>query len=317
MNTPRSKLPLFVTASLASLALVAACSEDSGGGVDTSVTDADLADTEPADTGETDTTEADTTSADTVAPPRAARVVSLNLRCLIDEWDERLGVIVDALAALDPDVLGFQEVCAEPGGQDALPELLSALEARTGRTYATHRGVTHTAWDTYQEGLAVASAWPLADTATENLPSGVFPRKALLTRLTRPDGGTLVFATTHLDHQSDLTRKQQAEAVAAAVADFVDGDEAAVVTGDLNEPAPDGAVYLVMTNAGFTDLWAALHPNDAGPTFPSSNPSGRIDYVWLDAGGTTVSGDSIARIVWSDDDVDGSDHLGLTATLVW
>ncbi|PKN58075.1 MAG: hypothetical protein CVU56_07665 [Deltaproteobacteria bacterium HGW-Deltaproteobacteria-14] len=253
---------------------------------------------------------------DTAAPADAVRVVSLNLRCLIDDWAARKPVIVAALAALDPDVMGFQEVCAEAGVQDALPELIEALTAQTGRSYAVHRGVTHRAWDTYDEGIAVVSAWPITETATKNLPTGVFPRKALLARLTRPDGGTLVFTTTHLDHQSDLTRKQQAEAVAAAIAEFAEDGEAALLTGDFNEPASGGAVYLVLSNAGLADMWATLHPGDAGPTFPASNPSDRIDYIWLEASGTSFAGRSMARILWTGG-VDGSDHLGLTATIAW
>lgn len=303
--------PLAFAFWLGLMVVAVGCGSDATGDADV---DAAL-DTATSDDGAGDGDIADV-APDATAPADAVHVVSLNLRCLIDDWAARKPVIVAALAALDPDVMGFQEVCAEAGVQDALPELLEALAALTGRTYAVHRQVTHRAWDTYDEGIAIVSAWPMTETATKNLPTGVFPRKALLARLTRPDGGTLVFTTTHLDHQSDLTRKKQAEAVAAAIAEFAGDGEPTLLTGDFNEPASGGAVYLALSNAGLEDLWATLHPDDSGPTFPASNPSDRIDYVWLDAAGTAFAGQAIARIAWTGG-VDGSDHLGLSATVGW
>jgi len=253
---------------------------------------------------------------DTAAPGAALRVVSLNLRCLIDDWDARLPILVDGLAAVDPDVLGLQEVCAEPGVRDALPELLAGLAARTGRTYATHRAVTHRAWDTYDEGLAIASALPLEAAKTVALPAGTFPRKVLLARLTLPGGGTVAFATTHLDHQSTATRKTQAAAVATATAGYREDAEPLVLTGDFNEGPAAGEVHATLADAGFTDVWAALYPGEVGNTFPSSNPTGRIDYVWLVPADGALAPRAITRILTEAvGGVRGSDHLGLAAEL--
>jgi endonuclease/exonuclease/phosphatase family metal-dependent hydrolase len=231
-------------------------------------------------------------------------VVTLNLRCLIDDWDARLPVLADGLAATGADVFGLQEVCAEPGGRDALEELLAALAARGVDVAVPVRTTTHLAWDTYQEGLAIVSRHPVAEVAIAALPAGALPRKVLAARIDAP-GGPVVVATTHLDHQSGEVRAAQA-AAAAAVAGGLAGEAPQILVGDLNE-APGGGVDDALAGAGLADVWATLRPDDAGATFPSSAPEVRIDYVWT-AG---LQARAIAPIL----DARASDHLGLSATL--
>ena len=66
--------------------------------------------------------------------------------------------------------------------------------------------------------------------------------------------------------------------------------------------------------AGFVDLWAAVHPEASGPTFPASAPSGRIDYVYLRPAGSGFAPATIERICrQARDGFLCSDHLGLSA----
>jgi len=313
MKTP-SRLVLALTV-LPWMALALACPANTAPTTTDATDDADSAGT-PDDADSTGPPDDADGAADTQTPLEAVRVVTLNLRCLSDDWDARLPIIADGLAAVDPDLVGLQEVCEENGVRDALTELIAALEARTGRRYTPYRAVTHRAWSTYDEGIAILSALPLEATQTVALPTGTFPRKVLLARVTRPAGGALVFATTHLDQLDTTTRKLQAEAVGAALDAFGGSDEARVLTGDLNEPPIGGWVHSTLVAAGLTDLWAALHPGDAGATFPARNPVDRIDYVWFAAGASGLAGQAIARILTAAvGGVTGSDHLGLAATL--
>jgi endonuclease/exonuclease/phosphatase family metal-dependent hydrolase len=249
----------------------------------------------------------------TVTERPSLQVVSLNLRCLLDEWDRRLPIVVEALADIGPDVVGFQEACAEPGasGRDNLVELVSALEARTGLTYSAVRTVTHRAWDTYDEGLALVSPHELREHRAVDLPAGAFPRKVLLARVTTP-AGEVVAATTHLDHQSAETRAAQAAALVAVLDELVGtSDDALVLTGDFNE-GPSGSVHPMLRGAGFVDLWDALRPGEPGPTFPADDPQERIDSIWLRPGGSSLVPVTIERILENPvDGVTGSDHLGL------
>jgi endonuclease/exonuclease/phosphatase family metal-dependent hydrolase len=238
-------------------------------------------------------------------------VVTINLRCLIDDWDARLPLLVEGLVAAAPDVIGVQEVCAQPGGRDALEELAAALAARDGGELASTRTVTHRAWDAYDEGLAILSRHPIAAVEIVPLPGGVIPRKLLAARVLAP-GGPRVLAVTHLDHQSAAARAGQAQTAATALTGFADGAPA-VLVGDLNE-APGGGVSGALAAAGLADAWAALHPGDAGFTFPASAPDVRIDYVWTS--GDAVRPATIERVLTTPAGaIYASDHLGLRATL--
>ncbi len=247
--------------------------------------------------------------APTLHPAGTLSVVTLNLRCLLDDWDARLPLIVDALAAADPDLAGFQEMCAEdgPGGRENLAELVTGLSARTGRTYSILRAQTHWSWDTYHEGIAIVTPHAVESSGELELPPGAFTRKMLHATVTTPHG-RLLFATTHLDHLDEATRSLQIQAVLDELESLGGALPDQVLTGDFNE-GPDGDVHLRMTTASFSDLWQALHPGDSGFTYPAPQPSIRIDYVWLKSGLLPERIQQILDVVVQG--VTGSDHFGL------
>lgn len=243
-----------------------------------------------------------------VEPEPPLRVVSLNLRCLVDDWPARRPILIDVLAGLDPELFGLQEACAGEG-LDNLAELVAGLEARTGLRYTVHRHVTHRAWERFDEGVAIVSALPVLDTGLVRLPGGVFPRVALVADV-QTAAGRLGFATTHLDHRDADTRLGQVRALAEALSARW-GAAPAVLTGDFNA-GPEEASHAPLAAAGLADVWAALRPGEAGPTFPAERPSIRIEYVRVRG----RSASAVARIL--DAPVGGrfgSDHLGLLVEL--
>ena len=244
-----------------------------------------------------------------VAQPGDLRAVTMNLRCLVDDWDARLPVLADGLAAEDADVYGFQEACAG-GGRDNLNELVSALSSRTGRAYEVLRTVTHRSWsDTYDEGLALITPHRIGASQVVDLPAGVFPRKSILARVVGPQG-PFVLATTHLDHLNGDTRSAQAAALRDAALAFVLPGEGLIVSGDMNE-GPGGGVQAAFAGASFLDLGA-----DAGPTFPASGPTERIDQLWLRAASSGFDPEIAARILTSDvGGVLASDHVGVSVRI--
>lgn len=249
-------------------------------------------------------------AADAPAVAAPLVVVTVNARCLIDDWDARLPVLADGLRASDADVIALQEVCAQPGGRDVLEELIGALAARGANGYAFTRTTTHLAWDMYSEGLALLSRHPIADVRIESLPTSGIPRKLLAARIAAPAGERIV-AVTHLDHQSAPTRVQQVQAALTAL-DAVAAIPT-VVVGDFNE-APGGGVTDALVGGGFGDAWADVRPTDAGHTFPASGPTVRIDYVWTR--GETVRPTAIEQILATPVGTTfASDHVGLRATL--
>ncbi|MCA9556950.1 MAG: endonuclease/exonuclease/phosphatase family protein, partial [Myxococcales bacterium] len=231
-----------------------------------------------------------------------------------DDWARRLPLLVDALAEVDPDLLALQEVCRAPDdSEDALPALLDALAARTGRVYAHHRRETHLAWDTWQEGVALVSAFDVLDRADAGLPAERLPRAAVALRVQTPLGPA-VAAVTHLAAEADQAaqRVQQAEAAVAVLDGLAQPGDLRVLMGDFNE-VPGGDAVAATLAAGFTDAWSAVQGAAPGPTFPSDAPARRIDYVFVDAPAEVLEAERFLDV-----EVDGvrpSDHLGVRAGL--
>jgi endonuclease/exonuclease/phosphatase family metal-dependent hydrolase len=87
-----------------------------------------------------------------------------------------------------------------------------------------------------------------------------------------------------------------------------------LLVGDLNAEPGDPALQT-LANGGLTDLWASLEPDQAGYTWPSNDPSKRIDYCW---GDDTVAPAAQAIELVATQPVNGiyaSDHFGLLVTI--
>ncbi|MDY0062958.1 MAG: endonuclease/exonuclease/phosphatase family protein, partial [Myxococcota bacterium] len=243
------------------------------------------------------------------------KIVSLNLRCLLDDWEVRKELILDELLARTPDLVGFQEACAGGGG-DNVHELLTGLQERTGLPYTAVRASTHRSWDTYQEGLALLTPHPITSWQADALPAGAFPRKLLRARVATP-AGEVLFATTHLDHANPATRAAQATEVLRLLQEDAATVPARpiVLTGDFNE-GPGGEVVPLLAQGGLTDLWSTLHPGEAGRTFPATNPQDRIDYLWLLPGEAGWQARSVElAFTATAGAIHASDHLGLAGTV--
>lgn len=244
------------------------------------------------------------------SPAVELRLASVNLRCLLDDWDLRVDALATELAEYTPSIVGLQEVCRD-GGRDGLVELQQRLEALTGRTYVALRAETHLAWDRYQEGVAVLVDGEVAQTHVVDLPAGLFPRRAVVVRTPQ-----LLFASTHLSFgDQHAARSSQMSALLAAMADLEQAGDTMVIAGDFNE-TPGGAVLTSATAAGFIDAWDGLHPTDPGPTFPSTAPDVRIDFVLVAAGAGGLRPVAARRFLdIPRGGIMPSDHLGLQVVL--
>ncbi|HEY4754303.1 MAG TPA: endonuclease/exonuclease/phosphatase family protein, partial [Candidatus Limnocylindrales bacterium] len=115
-------------------------------------------------------------------------VATLNILNLADRWSERLPLLLADMAALQPDLMGLQEV-VYPMQQDRL--LGAAGEAQ----YTAVRG-----WAGRPEyGNAMLVKQPLAFDGYERVDLGL-QRSAHRIRVSLPGGGRLLFAVTHLHH---------------------------------------------------------------------------------------------------------------------
>jgi endonuclease/exonuclease/phosphatase family metal-dependent hydrolase len=243
------------------------------------------------------------------AAPEEIRVVTLNLRCRTDEWDRRFGLVLDALEAIDPHVIGFQEDCAPAGGRPQSHEIRQELASRLDRGYELLRLVTHQAEHpegTFDEGIAMLTALPIDQHYSVDLPYENFPRKATVMDV-RLGGGTLLrLINTHLDFGAE-NDDVRAEAATRLVQEI--DEHPVILTGDFNA-TPDSAAYQTLEDA-FDDAWTTANPGDEGLTMPSDGPTRRIDYVFT----TGLTVESSELVDQTDGELHLSDHLGVRTTL--
>jgi endonuclease/exonuclease/phosphatase family metal-dependent hydrolase len=240
-------------------------------------------------------------------------VATLNIRNLADRWDERLPLLLADMAALQPDLLGLQEV-VYPLQQDRL--IGSAGEGR----YESTRG-----WAGRPEyGNALLVRQPLAVTDEKRLDLGL-NRCAVRARVELPGGRSVLAVVTHLHHPTadEAARDEQARQLVDWLADAPPAD-GLVVVGDFNAE-PDEPTYARMGRAGFRSAFREGNGAEPAVTWPSGldapakdtdGPPGCLDYVWV-RGAIAVDSCRLAfdRPAVGDPTLYPSDHLGLSARL--
>ncbi|TAL12075.1 MAG: endonuclease/exonuclease/phosphatase family protein [Chloroflexota bacterium] len=242
-------------------------------------------------------------------------VATLNLRNIADRWPERLPLLLEDMAAIQPDLLGLQE-CVFAVGQDRL------LGAAGAGAYAVRRG-----WAGRPEyGNSVLVREPLRAGEAERLDLGM-NRSALRVPVTIAGGPEVTMVVTHLHHvpADESSREDQARALVA----WLDADPApaaagTIVVGDFNAE-PVEATYRVMVEAGFRSAHREVHGAEPAVTWPSGiqapgmdvdGDPGCLDYIWL-RGELRAE---MSRLAWhrpavGDPTLYPSDHLGLLARI--
>jgi endonuclease/exonuclease/phosphatase family metal-dependent hydrolase len=240
-------------------------------------------------------------------------VATLNIRNLADRWEERLPLLLADMAALQPDILGLQEVVYVLQ-QD---RLIGA--AGVGR-YESTRG-----WAGRPEyGNAILVREPLVAADAERLDLGL-TRSAIRATVVLPGGASVIVVATHLHHVTadEAERDEQARLLIEWLADAPHAD-GLVVVGDFNAE-PDEPTYARMLDAGFRSAYREANGSEPDVTWPSGllapamdtdGPPGCLDYIWL-RGSIVVDGCRLAfdRPAVGDAGLFPSDHLGLSAQL--
>jgi endonuclease/exonuclease/phosphatase family metal-dependent hydrolase len=240
-------------------------------------------------------------------------VATLNILNLADRWPERQGLIYADMAALQPDLLGLQEVVYVMH-QDRL------IGAAGEGTYVAHRG-----WAGRPEyGNSLLVRAPLTATDVERLDLGL-GRSALRSLVSLPGGSTVLVGVTHLHHvvPAEAERDEQTRQLLAWLEDAPPND-AQVVVGDFNAE-PVEATYARMRAAGFRSAMAEVNGADPAVTWPSGlqapamdtdGEPGCLDYIWL-RGSVRATAARLAfdRPASDEPTLYPSDHLGLSAML--
>ncbi len=233
------------------------------------------------------------------------KVATLNIWNRMGPWPERLRLIREQLAELNPDVIGLQEVLRlgsdrpdyKPG-----PENDQASAIGDGMPYQ----IAYAAAADYGSGLfmgnALLSRFSILETRSLRLPdegSGE-TRVLLYARLDTPFGELPMFVT-HLNwklHHGSV-RLRQVQFIAERIAELAPIDDRPlppVLMGDLNaDPDSDEIRYLkglhTLDNKSvfFADAWQWAGDGTPGYTFDPRNcfarrshePPRRIDYIFV------------------------------------
>ena len=212
-------------------------------------------------------------SAGCAAAPRQVRILSYNIhhgQGVDGKFD--LARIAAVIRAAAPDLVALQEVdvkTGRAGGVDQAAALgaLTGMEARFGKAMEYDGGLY---------GEAVLSRLPVQEVRLHPLPAdeGFEPRAALAVKV-RLRGGAIWFAGTHLDHtRTPEQRMKQIQVLNRALAEGPEGLPV-ILAGDFNAE-PESPEHEALREA-----WSAAAPRDPAPTFPSSSPEKKIDYVFF------------------------------------
>lgn len=240
-------------------------------------------------------------------------VATLNIRNLADRWAERQGLLYADMAAMQPDLLGLQEVVYVLQ-QDRL------IGAAGEASYAAVRG-----WAGRPEyGNSLLVRAPLATGAYERLDLGL-QRSAHRVVVHLPGGSTVLMAVTHLHHPPDAATERDVQAATLlAWFETAPPTDAAILVGDFNA-GPHEPAYGRIGAAGFRSSFFVANGHEPEYTWPSGLQAPAmdtdgdpecLDYIWVRGEVRVVD----CRLAWDRPDVADptlypTDHLGLAAHL--
>jgi endonuclease/exonuclease/phosphatase family metal-dependent hydrolase len=240
-------------------------------------------------------------------------VATLNIRNLADRWFERLPLLLADMAALQPDVMGLQEV-VYPMQQDRL------IGAAGEGQYAAFRG-----WAGRPEyGNSLLAREGLGVGAIDRLELSR-NRSALRAVVSLDSGPDVLVVVTHLHHEVDGASERDDQV--RHLIEWIDAGpraSAEIAVGDFNADPDEPAAHR-MRAAGFRSAFAVANGREPAITWPSGiqapgmdtdgDPS-CLDYIWIRG----HVGVRTARLVFDrpdplDPTLYPSDHFGISAWL--
>lgn len=311
VNLRIDRLALFLLVALGMLTACdqpqARCPGDDGGqaatsGVDTGGTDDGGTGADGAESFGTTTDASASTGDDEGDPsttadepsPEVLRVMTYNIR---HGAESSLEALAEVIRAEDPHIVALQEVDKEAVRSDGIFQSYR-LGQLTGMSSLFRAALDFP--DGGQYGLAVLSRFPIISSDKLLLSSGGEQRVLVIVDIEIEAGWQVPIAVTHMGLDAE-ERVEQAQEIITAL----DGRQWAVLMGDVNAEPEEHAAELLA--AAFVDVWPKVGVGP-GHTIPVTNPTRRIDYIFLGS----AWGEPIEAHVPM---TTASDHLPIVATL--
>ena len=201
---------------------------------------------------------------------KTVKVLSFNiLHGETTQGDFDLDVLAELILKANPDLVALQEVDFM-ARRSKKYDLATELGWRTKMAPLFGRAMP---FDGGEYGEGILSRFSFVSTrniALPNLP-GEEPRAALEIITVLPSGDTIAFIGTHLSHEGEAGRKIQTQKIREV---FSKNKYPTILAGDLNDVPGSDAINIL------EEIWTPTYdPRDPEPTFPSSSPRIKIDYV--------------------------------------
>ena len=211
-----------------------------------------------------------------------------------------ISALINILKKYPADIIALQEVDVNTGRSGKIHEAKLIADA-LGMHVFFGKAID---FDGGHYGIALLSTLPLKDTQVLQLPMDTSmngePRILLTASLTLTSGRTINIACTHLDHQSDESRKLQI----AAINEWAKMNKGPLLlAGDLN--AEPGSNAIKLFDKVFSRTCTACPP-----TFPDINPDRTIDHIGFKK---TTAIEVISHQVLPEPNA--SDHLPIRAVI--
>jgi len=233
-------------------------------------------------------------------------------------WPLRRELLIETIAAAQPDVLGLQEAL-----RFQLDELHAALpefnELGVGRDDGAAAG-EYAAMLYRPSRLTAEESGTFWLSDTPEVPGSTswgnhITRICTWARFRdRETGASFAVFNVHLDHESQPSR-ERAVALVLARADSLAPGLPHLVTGDFNA-GEDNPAVTAMRQAGFIDTYRAVDPDPSGDGtfggFQGDSSGAKIDFVFARGPWRVRSADILRR---RGGDRDPSDHFPVTAHL--
>lgn len=183
--------------------------------------------------------------------------------------DFDIDLIASVIKNLDPDLVALQEVDFKTGRARKM-DLVTELGYRTGMSPLFGKAMNYDGGE-YGEGILSKYSFKSTRIHPLQFSDGHEPRSALEVEVELENGSVISFIGTHLDHVKDPgDRIMQVRQINELLEKI---ENPTILAGDLNALPGSDPIQIL------SKKWTLSDTKDLKPTFPSSGPIRKIDYI--------------------------------------